>query len=131
KLALAKHEAVRAEYEVIVRGKLFWLDITVSPMQDDDVIWIARDVTERKHAEDALRASEKRFRALIDNSSDAVMLVGLDARPFYQSPSAERILGFTLEDRNERPTFSTVHPNDVEAMKAAFAQIIENPSDRL
>jgi len=54
---------------------------------------IFRELAARQRAEEELRASEKRFRSLIENSSDAVALFGEDGTILYGSPSTIQVLG--------------------------------------
>src|SRR5436305_11958138 len=54
-------------------------------------------ITERKQMQEQLRASEKRFRALIEKSSDAIVLVDTNGQLLYVSPSTTRLLGSTPE----------------------------------
>ena len=49
--ALETHEAVDVEYSVEVDGTTAWFAGTVSPMNDDSVVWVARDITSRKALE--------------------------------------------------------------------------------
>jgi PAS domain S-box-containing protein len=58
------------------------------------IVFNTRDITERKEAEEALRESERRFRAITQHSSDIVTLLGATGTIRYQSPSVERILGY-------------------------------------
>lgn len=53
---------------------------------------------ERVHAEMALAASERRFRSLVQNSSDLVTIVAPDSTILYASDSAERIVGYSAGD---------------------------------
>jgi PAS domain S-box-containing protein len=53
-----------------------------------------RYAIERQSNRQALTASEQRFRALTENSADAVALVAADGRILYASPSAERVSGY-------------------------------------
>jgi PAS domain S-box-containing protein len=71
---------------------------------------------ERARAELALRRSEEHFRSLIENSSDIITIIGRDGTISYESPSLERVLGYTPEELIGRNVFDFIHPHD-----AAFA----------
>jgi len=84
----------------------------------------ARDVTERWKAEEALVRSEARFRELVENLNDVVYAVGLDGVISYVSPAVEAVLGFTPEEVVGRPFRDLVHPDDVGALRVAFAEVL-------
>ncbi len=62
----------------------------VSYMGRTVIMSIARDITDRKQAEEVVRLAEQRSRALIENAPDGVVLIGMDGRLKYASPAAIR-----------------------------------------
>ena len=80
----------------------------------DKVLVVSRDVTERKRAEEELRRSEERFRALIENSSDAIVLLNPSSVVLYAGPSTERVIGYGNEEFVGRRFFELIHPEDTQ-----------------
>ena len=83
---------------------------------------------QRWHAEAALRASEERFRALVENSSDALLML-LDAQGHvtYLTPSTVRHLGWQPEQTIGRSICEFVHPDDREHAGGRLAEAVANP----
>jgi PAS domain S-box-containing protein len=82
---------------------------------------------QRWHAEAALRASEERFRALVENSSDALMLLDAEGRISYLSPSSSRVLGWAPETMVGRSVFEYIHPDDRELVGVRMAEVLSHP----
>ena len=59
---------------------------------------IVRDITELKEKEEALKASEKRYRSLFDLSHDGVVFVGLDGPVEEANPAYQDMLGYDLDE---------------------------------
>jgi PAS domain S-box-containing protein len=79
---------------------------------------------ERARNESALRASETKFRALIENSSDGIFLLNNDGRIAFCSSSVARILGYKPEELVGCPVNVLFHPDDREKAEAGFLDCI-------
>ena len=55
--------------------------------------------------------NEKRYRALMENISDAVILINEHSAVLYQSPSTERITGFAASEWKDRRFLDSIHPD--------------------
>ncbi len=73
--------------------------------------------------------SEKRFRALIENSSDAISLFDPEANITYASASTERVVGYQPHELVGRNVKELVHPEDLEAVQHALQEARANPRD--
>lgn len=86
------------------------------------------DNSERKRAERELAEREQRFRALVANASDGVLLRDASGLITYASDSVARIVGFTPEEVvGKKETRAFVHPDDAEAFEIEGARALSQP----
>ncbi len=120
----SRHEL---RYWAPVAGKYRDLIVTYTPVQPDLVVMHAEDVTARRAAEAALRASEGQHRALVQHARDVTLIVAADGRLRYVSPAVERVLGYPATDYTGMDPFAWVHPDDRRAAERAFPLILTQP----
>jgi diguanylate cyclase (GGDEF)-like protein/PAS domain S-box-containing protein len=95
------------------------------------LIVTTRDITkefELRRAEKALRDSEARFRALVQNSSHMVIVLDAGGGVTYASPALRRMLGYPDAGRLGRNVFDLVHPDDVKEVRRRFGGLAPGES---
>ncbi len=111
-------------------GNLAYVEASTIPLDYDDrpsFQVIARDISSRKDAEEKLQASERKFRALIENAYDGVALIESDGRFFYLSPSVERILGYDPSYLVGRYPQEFVPPEDIAGILTPLKALVKKP----
>ncbi len=83
------------------------------------------DVAERRKLEVEIRASEERFRALVQNASDVIAVINAAGEFQYLTPSVETHLGYRPDDLVGTSGFALVHPDDLATVQAAFASVMQ------
>lgn len=77
------------------------------------MVGIHSDISDLKQAEEALRASENRFRTLVNNSGDITQIIDVHGKALYVSGQVEKIVGYsTREILDMDSTLDLMHPED-------------------
>jgi PAS domain S-box-containing protein len=84
-----------------------------------------RDITDRVAAEDALRRSEVRFRAMIEKGQDGITLLSAEVRTLYHSPAVERLLGYRLDEAQQMSWQEFVDEEERPKLASALAKVME------
>ncbi|RJP48851.1 MAG: PAS domain S-box protein [Anaerolineaceae bacterium] len=92
--ALDGSERVQIEYELPIGDQTLWFLANLTKMDEDKVFWVARDITERRKAEEEI----SKFKLGIDNSADAVFTTDIDGVINYVNPAFEHIYGYAPEE---------------------------------
>ena len=132
----AKGEVIRQFETIRIRkdGQRLDVSVTFSPVKDSygkmvGISKIIRDITRRKLAENALRASNEKFQQLVDNITDVFWIRSPDMREVrYLSPGFEGIWGRSVASlcANPQAWADYVLPEDRERVWSAFATLTGN-----
>jgi PAS domain S-box-containing protein len=92
---------------------------------------ISRDVSERKMMEKTLREREEHFRALLQNSSDAISILDQEGNIIFESSYRNKILDFERDELLNKPIFDIVHPDDIDEFRQTFKEVLEKPKTQI
>ena len=101
---IASGDSISHEYPVVLRdGTRKWVLAYVEVLRDADgnlagLRGTCQDVTERRLAEDARRASDARFRALVESAPDGVVVVDADGRIVLMNDQTSRLVGYRPDE---------------------------------
>lgn len=128
KLLANPDKSFKASYRIQHKnGHYIWLDGTATNFLADKnvnaILFNFRDITKQVEADKKIAASEKRFRSLIENISDAIVLNDAETNILYQSPSVTRILGYTPEERKKKKILDYIHTDDKPAFIHLYNQL--------
>lgn len=113
--------------------KTIWARLTASAVPDRSgkplyTLSVVEDVTQRKLAEEILERSERRFRALIEKSSDSISLINPEGVVLYDAGAPTlRILGYTEPEVVGRNAFDFLHPEDAETVRRMLTELVSRP----
>jgi PAS domain S-box-containing protein len=107
------------------RGDRIDVSLTISPVKEADgsvmgASAIARDVTERKRIEAALRESEARFRMMADTAPVMVWMAGPDTHITFVNKRWLEFTGRTLQEEIGDNWFTGIHPHDLERCRDSY-----------
>jgi PAS domain S-box-containing protein len=105
-------------------GSTVWVEEKVSFLRDSDgrpigLLGVTRDISERKQAEDELRQSEQKYRALVESSPDGILSLNSHGRIVDCNQAVCGLLGYTRQYLNGKDILA-LHANMVHDLGSAF-----------
>ncbi|TFG22763.1 MAG: PAS domain-containing sensor histidine kinase [Promethearchaeota archaeon] len=110
-------------------GHYIWLSSLTKNYYDDEgnldgFIALLKDIADKKETQRKLLESEQKYRNIIENTKDAIVIIGFDGKFKYISPQLSKIVG--REVNLETTLFSDIHPDDLDYLKDIVFTSIRN-----
>jgi PAS domain S-box-containing protein len=129
------HGAFAGEVVNVTRdGREFTSFLASSRLYDEDgkllgSMGVSRDITQSKRDQEALRASEERYRDLFENATDLIQSVDAEGIFQYANDTWCATLGYTKEDLSALSLNDVVHPEELERYTGWRTRLLagENP----
>ena len=118
---------IEREIEVEIDGDQRVFVASISTLREDDRrigrLLFIRDITER-------RAVQRRYQALIENSTDLIFIMDPDSEISYASPSLEQITGVPPEEIIGEKAVDYIHHEDRDTVLDTFEDLLEEPGEK-
>ena len=122
----------------VPRGKLMYAsarDVTDAVRAEHELreakekleVRVAERTRELEESTEAVKHSERRFRALIENSTDAITLIDRRGNILYASPAIANIEGYQPEEMVGHNGGEGAHPDDAPVIQRSLSQVMANP----
>jgi len=113
-------------------GEAYWSAIEASPVFDmdgnpDRFVLIERDVTDRRRAVEALRASEQQYRLIVSSVRDVIFQMDGQGHWTFLSPAWEHLTGFSVRESLGRALWDDLDAADKWPAEVAVQQLIDAP----
>ncbi len=121
------------EYLLDVQAGPRWFEGRTSPLRlvgadKKMVVWVSRDITERKRAEEALQESEDRFRSFFEKAASGIAIVSPDFQFSDVNAAFCEFLGYTKSQLVKLTIADVTHPEDWDENERQILQTLEERS---
>lgn len=120
-------------------GEIIFVEVKSNPIEFEGRmarVSLINNITAKKKAEQALKLSERRFKALVQDASDLVLIIDYEGNFSYVSPSVKTVIGISAELLQKKKLYDIVHEDDVDSVKECVLQLknkkrVQMPSFRV
>jgi PAS domain S-box-containing protein len=116
-----------SHFEKFYSPQNIWLQVNAYPSKNGLTAFLL-DITEQRTAQEALENNEKRFRALVENSTDGITVLAVDGTVLDVSYSGKKILGYEPHDLVGKIREDLIHPDDLAKVHNSFQKVTKIPS---
>lgn len=128
--ALAERQTIPIEYSLSIGGEEAWFAGSISPMHNDSVVVVARNITAGKRAEQTLRESEKRYKQIVENASEIIYRTDGRGNFTFVNPTMVRVLKYGQDELSGLNYLKVIRADQQQQVGKLYARQLfaQNPS---
>ncbi len=112
------------KFEAYVDALSMWFSVSAYSPKHDHFVAVFDVITERKLAEEMLRASEERYLDIFDNTSDLIQCVSPGGTFLYTNRAWRKTLGYTQQEVASLTLFDVLHPDSLTCCQDRFQRLL-------
>lgn len=109
-------------------GNFVYIEANAIPIKKNGEIYailgIGHDITKYKEMEDKLKISEEKYRNIVENTTDVIIVTRFDGKHLYISPQYMQLLGYS-EQEADKVNFELIHPDDRPKIMNLYRKSVE------
>lgn len=106
------------DQEIVIEGKQRYEEVRIVPLQENEVLVMIRDITDRKQAETDLKHQKEMLQTIVNHIPVMIALFNADGRIGFVNPEFETVLGWSLEEWQQRDALLDCYPDPVDYQTA-------------
>ncbi|ERT07716.1 sensory box protein [Lyngbya aestuarii BL J] len=123
--ALRTKQTVQVEYNLTINKQLVWFLGSISPLTPNTVIWVSRDISQRKIIEEALKTNEEKLRHVVHNVSSAIVQWDRSGRILFINEYGLKFFGYQEAEILGQPLLGNVIP-EIETSGRDLRNLIDS-----
>ncbi len=126
-----KEGSLITEYQTTIGNRILWMNLHLLTRDDKPyaISVFAKDITERKQSEEALRSSEEKYRDLVENLNDVIFTLNTDGIITYVSPQSFQLYGYAPDELMGNSFSIITHHEDLNIIRSGFKATLLNILD--
>lgn len=113
--SLETEQTVSCDYNLDIRGREVWFSASISPITKNTVMLVARDISDRKLTETALKDTEQTLQSILNNAPFAIFMKDLQGRYLIANPAYAALVNHSQADLMGK-TDDDIYPPEISAM---------------
>jgi PAS domain S-box-containing protein len=114
--SLQSNETISVEYSLKIKDHLYWFEGRISPMTENSVVMVVRDITEKTLATGNLIESENKYRNLVESIEEGMVITDKEMNFVFANKAAARLYRYSIEELMNMNVKDVIQPEEYDVI---------------